>query len=82
MNCARGLATLHRLWHDVMDPEKVCLQSGAIHIPDTDPDVTIVVLFAVVESKDAAKIQNAAHETIEEAMTEAYGPSESGYTVQ
>jgi hypothetical protein len=71
--CIEATRIFHDLWHDVIDPECICIDSGLIHLQVTEPPISVVFVMMAVETKDAPKIRKAAHNAACDAMEECYG---------
>lgn len=73
--CLEVLEAFHKLVHQVLELKHLCAGSGSIDLEDTDPETTLVVIIAAVETCDVKRIQLAGHTAITDIMTEIYGAS-------
>jgi len=71
--CFGVLRCIHELIHDVIDSEHIAVESSTINLTNTEPEMCIVIVMAIVDSKDAKKLQHIAHESLGGAMQECYG---------
>lgn len=73
--CKEVLTVIHYMLHELIEKGNVCLESGHIKLPDTEPDMSLIVIVAAVETEHFDKIRMIGHSAITQAMEEIYGAS-------
>lgn len=73
--CFIATSQLHDMWHQIVDVQHINSGLYEFDIPESNPQVTVVIIAASVYSKDSEKIGNAAYNALSEKMTETYGAS-------
>jgi hypothetical protein len=71
--CLQAMSEFHKLWHDVVDCEKVSIVSGQFKLPDTEPPCSVVVIMASCETAHFEEIRKATHLAMAAKMDELYG---------
>lgn len=71
--CKEVLTAIHPIVHDTLEKEYVCIESGHISLPNTEPETSLVIIIAAVQTEHFEKIRAIGHAAITNAMEEIYG---------